>query len=60
VNIRTQAKSLLYIGMIHDIRQERKYAEDYYRRVLKMNGAEGSAKIEAKEYLKKPYRINEK
>jgi tetratricopeptide (TPR) repeat protein len=59
-NIRTQAKSLLYIGMIHDIRQERKYAEDYYRRVLKMNGAEGSAKIEAKEYLKKPYRINEK
>lgn len=57
-NIRTKARSLLYLGMIHDIRQERKYAEDYYHRVLKVEGAEGAAQIEAKKYLKAPYRIN--
>jgi hypothetical protein len=55
-NLRTKARSLLYIGMIHDIRQERKYAEDYYQRVLNIDGAEGSAKIEAGQYLKTPYR----
>lgn len=57
-NIRTQARSLLYLGMIHDIRQERKYAQDYYKRVLKIEGAEGAARIEAKGYLKTPYRVN--
>lgn len=59
-NARTQARSLVYLGMIHDIRQERKYAEDYYRRVLQLEGAEGTAKIDAKEYLKTPYRVNGK
>jgi len=54
-NIRTKARSLLYIGMIHDIRLERKYAEDYYRRVLTIEGAEGAAQIEARKYLKEPY-----
>jgi tetratricopeptide (TPR) repeat protein len=58
-NMRTKARSLLYLGMIHDIRQERKYAEDYYRRVLKAEGAEGAAQIEARQYLKTPYRVNE-
>jgi hypothetical protein len=58
-NMRTTARSLLYLGMIHDIRQERKYAEDYYRRVLKAEGAEGAAQIEARQYLKTPYRVNE-
>ena len=57
-NIRTKARSLLYIGMIHDVRQERKYAEDYYRRVLKVEGADGAAQIEARKYLKEPYRVN--
>ncbi|HLZ17965.1 MAG TPA: hypothetical protein VKO67_00055, partial [Smithellaceae bacterium] len=57
-NLRTKARSLLYIGMIHDVRQERKYAEDYYRRVLKVEGADGAAQIEARKYLKEPYRVN--
>lgn len=59
-NMRTQARSLLYLGMIHDIRQERSYAADYYQRVLKLEGAEGSAKVDAKEYLKTAYRVNGK
>ncbi len=59
-NARTQARSLVFLGMIHDIRQERRHAEDYYRRVLKVEGAEGSAKIDAKGYLKTPYRLNGK
>ncbi len=57
-NIRTTARSLLYIGMIHDVRLERKYAEDYYQRVLKVEGGEGSARIEAAQYLKTPYRVS--
>jgi len=57
-NVRTKARSLLYIGMIHDLRHERKYAEDYYQRVLQIEGAEGAAQIEARKYLKEPYRAN--
>lgn len=59
-NTRTRARALLYLGMIHDIRQERKYAEDYYKRAMKIEGAEGSAKMDAKAYLKTPYRANGK
>ncbi|PKN06818.1 MAG: hypothetical protein CVU72_03490, partial [Deltaproteobacteria bacterium HGW-Deltaproteobacteria-7] len=59
-NARTRARSLVYLGMIHDIRQERRYAGDYYKRALQVEGAEGSAKIDAKEYLKTPYRVNGK
>ena len=59
-NFRTQARSLLYLGMIHDIRLERGYAEDYYQRVLQLEGAEGAAKVDAKGYLKTPYRVNGK
>lgn len=59
-NIRTMARSLLYLGMIHDLRQERKYAEDYYRRVLKVEGADGAARLEATAYLKVPFQANGK
>lgn len=59
-NNRTQARSLLYLGMIHDIRQERKYAQDYYKRVLKIEGAEVVVRIEAKGYLQTPYRVDVK
>jgi tetratricopeptide (TPR) repeat protein len=59
-NHRTQARSLLYLGMIHDIRQERKYAQDYYRRVLKIEGADGAARSDAKGYLQTPYRADGK
>ena len=57
-NNRTQARSLLYLGMIHDIRQERKYAQDYYKRALKIEGAEVVVRIEAKGYLQTPYRVD--
>jgi hypothetical protein len=57
-NFRTSARSLLYLGMIHDIRQERKYAEDYYKRALKVEGVDSLTQIEAKDYLKKPYKVN--
>jgi tetratricopeptide (TPR) repeat protein len=59
-NIRTMARSLLYLGMIHDIRQERKYAEDYYNRVLNVEGADGAARLEAAAYLKIPFHANGK
>lgn len=55
-NLRTRAKALLYIGMIHDIRRERKYAEDYYQRVLDINGADLMTRQEASRYLKTAYR----
>ncbi len=57
-NLRTLARSLLYLGMIHDIRRERKYAEDYYHRVLKVEGVDGLTQIEARTYLKTPYKVN--
>jgi len=59
-NNRTRARSLVYLGMIHDLRRERKYAEDYYRLALKTEGAEGSAQTDAREYLKTPYRVTGK
>ncbi len=54
-NARNKAAALLRLGMIHDIRQERKEAEDCYSRVLEIEGGEGSAPIEAKKYLQAPY-----
>ena len=59
-NNRTQARSMLYLGMIHDIRKEHKYAKDYYKRVLKIEGADGAARIDAKGYLQTPYRVDGK
>jgi len=41
--------------MIHDIRQERKRAEEYYNRALEVEGGEGVAQVDARRYLKKPY-----
>lgn len=57
-NIRTVARSFLYLGMIADDRQERKSAREYYMRVLKMEGADEGARIEARKYLKAPYQAN--
>jgi tetratricopeptide (TPR) repeat protein len=54
-NARNRAAALLRLGMIHDIRQERKEAEDCYSRVLEIEGGEGSAPVEAKKYLHAPY-----
>jgi tetratricopeptide (TPR) repeat protein len=59
-NARTRSRSLVFMGMIHDIRLERKHAEDYYQRALDVEGADGIAKIDAKGYLKTPYKVDGK
>jgi hypothetical protein len=41
--------------MIHDARNEREQAEDYYSRALNVKDGEGTAQVEAKKYLKTPY-----
>ena len=54
-NIRNRAFALLRLGMIHDVRRERKQAREYYARILEIEGAEGSAQVQAKKYLSEPY-----
>ena len=54
-NARIRASALLRLGMIHDIRQERKRAEEYYNRALEVEGGEGVAQVDARRYLKTPY-----
>lgn len=54
-NARIRASSLLRLGMIHDIRQERRRAEEYYSQALGVEGGEGIAQTEARRYLKTPY-----
>jgi tetratricopeptide (TPR) repeat protein len=54
-NARVRASALLRLGMINDIRQERKRAEEYYNRALEVEGGEGVAQVAAKQYLKTPY-----
>jgi tetratricopeptide (TPR) repeat protein len=54
-NARNRASSLVRLGMIHDVRRERKQAEEYYNRALEVEGGEGIAQTEAKRYLKIPY-----
>ena len=54
-NARIRAYSLVRLGMIQDARQDRKTAEEYYRKVLDLEGAEGAAQRLAREYLETPY-----
>jgi tetratricopeptide (TPR) repeat protein len=54
-NARIRAYALLRLGMIQDARKERKAAEEYYRKVLDREGAEGTAQQLAREYLDTPY-----
>jgi len=54
-NNRVRAWALVRLGMIHDARKERKQAEDYYRKALDLEGAEGMAQRSAREYLEVPY-----
>jgi len=54
-NARVRAWSLVRLGMIHDIRRERKLAEEYYQKSLEVEGAEGLAQRAAREYLATPY-----
>ncbi|MCX5848657.1 MAG: hypothetical protein NTW65_04340 [Deltaproteobacteria bacterium] len=54
-NARTRVWAFVRLGMIHDIRKERKQAEEFYLKALEVEGGEGAARIEAKQYLKIPY-----
>jgi tetratricopeptide (TPR) repeat protein len=54
-NARIRVWSYVRLGMIHDVRKERKQAEDYYTRAMDVNSGEGAAQIEAKKYLAAPY-----
>lgn len=54
-NRRVRAWALVRMGMIHDAKGERKEAEEYYRKALDLEGAEGSAQRAAREYLEVPY-----
>ena len=54
-NARVRAWALVRLGMIHDARQERNLAEEYYRKALDMEGGEGAAQVAAKQYLKTTY-----
>ena len=54
-NARVRAHALVRLGMIQDARKDRKAAEDYYRKALEVEGAEGSAQRLAREYLEAPY-----
>jgi tetratricopeptide (TPR) repeat protein len=54
-NARIRAYSLVRLGMIRDAHQDRKAAEEYYRKVLDLEGAEGVAQKMAREYLETPY-----
>jgi len=54
-NTRIRAWALVRLGMIHDARNERKQAEEFYNKALEVEGAEGTAQRKAREYLKNPY-----
>lgn len=54
-NARIRASAMLRLGMIQDIRGQRKQAEEYYHRTLEVEGGEGVAQVDAKQYLKAPY-----
>jgi tetratricopeptide (TPR) repeat protein len=54
-NARIRASALLRLGMISDVRGLRKQAEEYYRRTLEVEGGEGVAQVDARQYLKTPY-----
>ena len=54
-NARVRAWALVRLGMVHDARQERNLAEEYYRQALEVEGGEGTAQLAAKQYLNSPY-----
>lgn len=54
-NARSRAWAFVRLGMIADIRKDRKNAEDYYQKAIAVEGAEGFAQVTAKKYLNTPY-----
>jgi tetratricopeptide (TPR) repeat protein len=54
-NARIRTSALLRLGMIHDLQNLRRQAEEYYRKALEVEGGEGASQVDARQYLKKPY-----
>jgi Tfp pilus assembly protein PilF len=54
-NTRVRVWTLVRLGMIQDIRRDRARAEEYYSKALEIENGEGTAHVEAKNYLKTPY-----
>jgi tetratricopeptide (TPR) repeat protein len=54
-NARIRASALLRLGMILDVRGQRKQAEGYYHMTLEVEGGEGASQVDAKRYLMNPY-----
>jgi len=54
-NARVRAWSFVRLGMIKDAYKERERAEEYYCNALEVEGGEGAAQVEARNYLKTPY-----
>lgn len=55
-NARVRVWSYVRLGMIHDVRNEREKAMEYYSTALNVESGESIAKVEARQYLKTPYR----
>ena len=54
-NARSRVWTFVRLGMINDIRKKRTQALEYYQKALEVEEGEGSARTEAKKYLKIPY-----
>jgi len=55
-NARVRVWSYVRLGMIHDVRNEREQAMELYSMALAVESGESIAKVEARQYLKTPYR----
>jgi tetratricopeptide (TPR) repeat protein len=56
-NARVRVWSYVRLGMIHDVRNEREQAVESYSTALAAESGESVAKVEARQYLKTPYRL---
>jgi tetratricopeptide (TPR) repeat protein len=55
-NARVRVWSYVRLGMIRDVQNERNQAREFYSMALDVESGEGIAKVEARQYLKTPYR----
>jgi tetratricopeptide (TPR) repeat protein len=55
-NARVRVWSYVRLGMIRDVRNEREQAVECYSSALAIESGESIAKVEARQYLKTPYR----
>jgi tetratricopeptide (TPR) repeat protein len=56
-NARNRVSALVRLGMIQDLRNQRKQAEEFYRNALEVESGEGISQTEARKYLKTPYAL---